>query len=264
MRIWHQSVSILQNMGGYPGFLEQHFKRVAREDVEVVLHGIEPGTYTSMNPRDHVGYIYVQNVNKEQFIRNALRAEREGYDAFFIATIPDIGYEDIRTLVDIPVVGFGQSSFLLAATLGRKVGVITFNIRGVAQITRNFTLYGLSDLLGPFVTMDFQLTDVLSAYQNPGPLKEAFTKAAQEAIALGAEVLVPGPGPMNVLLAELGVSRVDDVPVVDSLGVGIKFCEMRADLYRSSGLKVSRHGLYNDRPSAELVQHMRSLYYKEP
>ncbi|HET6187954.1 MAG TPA: aspartate/glutamate racemase family protein [Trebonia sp.] len=264
MRIWHQSVSILQNMGGYPAFIEQHLKKVAREDVEVVLHGIEPGTYTSMNPRDHVGYIYIQNVNKEQFIRNAMRAEREGYDAFFIATIPDIGFEEIRTLVDIPVVGFGQSSFLAAAMLGRKVGVVNFNVRAAEQITRNCVLYGLDHLLGPFVTMDFQLTDILQAYQNPEPLKEAFTLAVKEAVAQGAEVIIPGAGPLNVLLAELGVSRVEDVPVIDSMGVGVKFCEMRADLYKSSGLKPSRQGLYNAQPPAELVSHMRGLYYKEP
>jgi len=114
------------------------------------------------------------------------------------------------------------------------------------------------------VTLDYQLTDILGAYQDPGPLKEAFTKASKEAIAQGAEVIIPGAGPLNVLLAELGVSQVEDVPVIDSLGAGIKFCELRVDLYKSSGLKTSRHGLYNDRPPAELVQHMRSLYYKEP
>jgi allantoin racemase len=264
MRIWHQSVSILDNMGGYRGLMEQHFKRVARPDTEVVLHGMEPGTYTSMNPRDHVGYIYVQNTNKEQFIRNALRAEREGYDAFFIATIPDIGFEDIRTLIDIPVVGFGQSSFLIAATLGRKAGVINFSVPAVQQITRNCLLYGLSDLLGPFVTMDFVLTDILSAYNDSKPLMEAFTKAASEAIDRGAEVLIPGAGPLNVLLAELGVSEVQGVPVIDSLGTGIKFCEMRSDLYKVSGLKPSRRGLFNERPPAELVSHVRGLYYKEP
>ena len=33
----------------------------------------------------------------------------QGYDAFLIATIPDTGFEEIRTLVDLPVVTFGQT-----------------------------------------------------------------------------------------------------------------------------------------------------------
>jgi hypothetical protein len=39
---------------------------------------------------------------------------------------------------------------------------------------------------------------------------------------------------------------------------------MRSDLYKVSGLKPSRHGLFNERPPAELVSHVRGLYYKEP
>lgn len=263
MRIWHQSVSILDNMGGYRGLLKQHFERVAREDVEVVLHGMDPRTYTSMNPRDHVGYVYIQSINKEQFIKNAIQAEKEGYDAFFIGTIPDIGLEEIRTLIDIPVVGLGQSSFLVASTLGRKFGVISFNPRGVAQLTRNCTLYGLRDLLGPFVIMHLQLPDILAAYNDPDRLIGAFMEAAREAIAKGAEVLVPGPGPLNVLLAELGVSEVEKVPVIDSVGVGIKFCEIRADLHQRSSLKPCRRGLYYARPPAELVDHTRRLYFMD-
>jgi allantoin racemase len=263
MRIWHQSVAMLENMGGYRALIQRHLDEIARPGVTIDLHGIAPGTYTSMNPRDHVGYLYLQTLNKEQFIRAALQAEAEGYDAFFIATIPDIGYEEIRTLLDIPVVAFGQTSMVFAATLGRTVGVINFNEIADAQVTRNCLTYGLTDLLGPMVNMDFELTDVLAAYEDPTALIERFTEAARRAIDLGAEVLIPGAGPLNLLLADKKVTRIDDVPVIDSLGVGLKFCEMRVDLYQQSGLKPCRRGLYNAQPPRELVDHMRGLYFAE-
>ena len=109
-----------------------------------------------------------------------------------------------------------------------------------------------------------QLTDVLAAYEDPTKLIERFTEAARRAIELGAEVLIPGAGPLNLLLADKNVTRIDDVPVLDSLGIGLKFCEMRVDLYRQSGLKPCRRGLYFARPPRELVDHMRGLYFTEP
>ena len=43
-----------------------------------------------------------------------------------------------------------------------------------------------------------------------------FKKAAEKAISEGADVIVPGEGPMNVFLATHGISRIGDVPVIDS------------------------------------------------
>ena len=47
-------------------------------------------------------------------------------------------------------------------------------------------------------------------------------------------MIVPGEGPLNVFLADQGVSRIDDVPVIDSLAVGLAMCEVRARMYRDS------------------------------
>ena len=66
--------------------------------------------------------------------------------------------------------------------------------------------------------VEAEFTDVMAAYADPAPLLEAFRAAARKAIADGANVIVPGEGPLNVFLADQGVSRVDDVPVLDSLG----------------------------------------------
>ena len=91
-------------------------RAVAAPGTQVDLHGMEPGTYPSDYPGTHIGYAYLSGLHKEQFVQAALRAQDEGYDAFLIATIPDTGYEEVRTLVDIPVVAFGQTSVLMASS----------------------------------------------------------------------------------------------------------------------------------------------------
>lgn len=40
IRIWHQSFTVLEKLPAYAGALAQHFKRVARPDTEVVMHGM--------------------------------------------------------------------------------------------------------------------------------------------------------------------------------------------------------------------------------
>ncbi|MFB9712694.1 hypothetical protein [Arthrobacter methylotrophus] len=62
---------------------------------------MRPGTYPSEYPGTRIGYGYLSGLHKEQFVAAALQAQDEGYDAYLIATIPDTGYEEIRSLVDI-------------------------------------------------------------------------------------------------------------------------------------------------------------------
>jgi len=63
-----------------------------------------------------------------------------------------------------------------------------------------------------------------------------------------------------VLLARHGVSRVDDVPIVDGLAATIKMAEMMVDLRKNSGLTVSRHGWHNAAPSAGRIDQVMEFY----
>ena len=101
---------------------------------------------------------------------------------------------------------------------------------------------------------------VLAGFNDPEPIIESFTKAAERAIAEGADVIVPGEGPMNVFLATYGISRIGDVPIVDSFAAGIKMCESFADLRKNSGVYMTRRGYYNAKPPREAVERLRQLY----
>jgi allantoin racemase len=260
IRIWHQSFTVLEDLPDYAKTLARHAARVVRPDTEVVLHGMRPGTYPSDYPGDHIRYSYLQRRHAQQFIDAALRAQDEGYDAFFISTIPDVAFEDIRTLLDIPVVAFGQSSLLVAAMLAPKAGVINFIEALGPQLRRNAETYGLGDLLGPVIQLEAEFHDVAAGYREPEPLLEAFRRAARKAIAAGAHALIPGEAPLNVFLADKGIREVDGIPVIDSLGAGLALAELRVTLARTTGLGPARGGLYYDRPSDELVAAVHDFY----
>jgi allantoin racemase len=261
IRIWHQSFTVLEDLPAYAGLLQRHADEVTASGTSVVLHGMRPGTYPSEYPGDHIRYSYLQRQHTQQFVDAALQAQGEGYDAFFIATIPDVGLEDIRTLLDIPVVGFGQASLLVAATLAPRVGIVNFIEALGPQLRRNAESYGLGRLLGPIVKLRAEFGDVTAAYADPDPLVKVFREAAREAIDHGARVVIPGEGPLNVFLADHGITEVDGIPVIDSIAAALSMCELRVRLQRTTGLSApTTGGLYHDRPPAELVAAVHAFY----
>jgi allantoin racemase len=260
MRIWHQSFTVLDDVPHYRDTLARHLTSQAAPGTSVDLHGMLRGTYPSAYPGTHIGYAYLSGLHREQFVQAALRAQDEGYDAFLIATIPDTGFEEIRTLIDIPVVTLGQTSVLMAAQLGDCVGIVNFIGALVPQLRRNFRNYRLDQLVGPIVQVEAGFTDVMAAYADPQPLLETFTVAARRAIQAGATVIVPGEGPLNVFLADQGVAEIDAVPVLDSLGTCVRVAELRASQHRATGLRPSRVGFFGAQPPRPLLDAARSFY----
>jgi allantoin racemase len=260
MKIWHQSLTTIDRVPQYRDAIMNHVSRIARPDVEVVLHGVTEETYPTHYPGIFITHAYLQNLHREQFVRAALMAEKAGYDAMFIATIPDVGLLEARTLVDIPVVGYGQASFHMASMLGDCIGVVNFLAPLADELRQNAARYGLGGKLGPIVQTDIGFDSILAGFKDPQPVIDSFIRAAESAISEGADVIVPGEGPMNVFLATHGISRIGDVPIVDSFGAGIKMCESLADLKRVSGVYMTRKGYFNAKPPVEAVERLREMY----
>jgi hypothetical protein len=47
MKIWHQSFTVLGDLGPYSYALKPHFARVARPDKQIDMHGMSPATSSS-------------------------------------------------------------------------------------------------------------------------------------------------------------------------------------------------------------------------
>ena len=264
VRIWQQSFTVLDDLPDYENLLRAHAAQVTGAGTKVELHGMRPGTYPSNYPGDHIRYSYLQRLHAQQLVDAALCAQAQGFDAYFIATLPDVALEDIRTLLEIPVIGLGQASLLVAATLACPAGVINFIDALRPQLRRNAETYGLGGLLGPIVALEAGFHDVLVAYSEPAPLIRRFQDAARRAIERGARVLIPGEAPLNVFLAAHGVHEVDGIPVIDSVAAGLKLCELRVALARETGLPpVRAGGLYHDHPPADVVAAAHSFYRSE-
>ncbi len=260
IRIWHQSFTVLSDLAVYDEALRRHFKKVARSDTVVELHGMRPGTFRTNYPGDDIKHASLQYLHSLQFMAGALLAERDGADAFALSTLPEPALREIRSLVEIPVVGYGESAMLLSCTLGRKFGVLVFIDDLAELLTENVARYGFSSRFAGAQPVGFRFANVLEAFSEPAPVIEQFRQSARALIAKGAEAIIPGEAPLNVLLARNGVCEVDGVPVIDSLGAWVKQAETLVDLRRSSAIRPCRRGYFSSSPERKRVEEIFAFY----
>jgi allantoin racemase len=247
IRIWHHSFTVLSDLPQYDAALATHFARVSRPDTSIVLHGMQPGTYRAVYPGDDIKHVGLQYLHSLQFLAGAIRAEREGYDAFALSTLPEPALREIRALVSIPVVGYGEAAMRAAVRSAGRFGVLVFIPELTDLVVDNAARHGLGDRCVSVRDVGFRFEDVLAGMENPAPLIDRFRRAARGLIAAGAQAIIPGEAPLNVLLAAEGVTAVDGVPVIDSLGAWVLAAEDAVDRQRR-GDSNPGEGYFNSVP----------------
>jgi len=261
MRIWHQSFTVLSDLPGYVDAMRTHLKKSLRPDTDVVFHGQADGTYPGNYPGDDIGYGYTYWIHGNQWVAAGRAAERDGFDAFAMCTLPNPMLREVRSLVDIPVIGMGETCCHLATMFGQRFAVLLFIDRMIPLYQEQIRNYGLTDRCAGVVASGLSFKEVLPGFQNPGPVIAKFQDVARRVVReTGADVIIPGEVPLNLLLAMNGVNRVDDVPVLDGLTATVKMAELMVDLYRATGIRHSRHGWFNSVPSQERVAQVAAFY----
>ena len=265
MKIWHQSYAQLDAHTVYRDALQEHLKKAAAPGTEVVMHGMDPATKPAFETgKKDLAYPYFNFLHANQFLDNVMQAEKEGYDAFLLSTFPDPYLDVARTLVDIPVVGFGFSSMHTATYLGRRFGILCFLKDLMPYYVENIQKYGLQAHGGPIRWLGMPYEAIHKAFEDPTAVIEAFMRIAREMIQTDSvDVILPGEGPLGLLLQRNGIQRVDEVPIMDGFATTLKTAEMLVSLRRSSGMRVARQGYFSNRPSQQRIDELQKFYFEK-
>lgn len=256
MKIWHQSMTVLDHLPAYKARIAAHARKVLRPDTELVLHGLAPDTYPSSYPGDDIAYGSLFAMHSLQWMAYAWKAQKEGFDGFAMCTMADPMLREVRSIVDIPVVGCAEASFFEAAKLGRRFGMLLFIDRMEAFYEEKIRGYGLAERFAGAQPVGFKFNDVLEGFERPGPLIDRFRAAARKLIAAGAELIIPAEVPMNLLLASEGLQEVDGAKVMDSLALTLTTTEAAADRRKAP----QRDGWHNAAPSPQRVEQVLRYY----
>jgi hypothetical protein len=111
------------------------------------------------------------------------------------------------------------------------------------------------------VASGLRFQDVLSGYANPAPVIDRFQEAARLVIRqTGADVIIPGEVPLNLLPARNGMTQADNVRVIDRLASTMKMAELMVDLQQATGINHGRQGWFNSEPDKARLDQVAAFY----
>lgn len=261
VRIWAQSASDLAVHQRFKETIAPHARRVCQSDTEVDVHGLAAGVYPPGFSATQIccEYAATHHLLALQVMENAIRAEREGYDAMVVTSFMDHGCELARSVVDIPVVGLGSTTLLVASATARAFGLISHD-EAQAKVVRNLIQYHGFDkkvrLLGA-LEPSLGSEDIDAGIHGSPVLHERFRAGVAPFLKAGVDLIIPSEGFLASALYLSGVHEVEGVPVFDGLGAAFAFAEMMVRLRRNAGLRTSRRGDYARAPK-EALDHVRA------
>jgi len=257
MKIWYQSYVDYENARTYWDTLRPYLDRVSQADTQFHIEGI--------TPFDSYAHPLVEFRCAREMICNAVRAEREGFDAMIVGHFQDSGLYEARAAVDIPIIALGEASMLYACQLGQRIGVVTINPRFIPGIHHQIGKYGLRERVTDVHAMTFEPGQLLEAYGDPAKaeaMRVEFEEQARPLIKQGSDVLITGGGIPMLLFAGFDNHNIDGAPVLNGIPVTVKMAEMAVELKRLSGQSVSRTGDFSKVPDhviEEFMSHPKGL-----
>ena len=239
IRIWYQGFTHPVANKIYVERLQAHLDAITGPEVTAVFNGISP-------PAMHLHTL-------EEFrcaaraIQNAIRAGRENYDAFVLGHFQDAGLDEIKAVLDMPVLGLGETTMLHACTLGRRFGLITIDPVFIPWHEDQILRYGLSHRsvgVEAMKTTPELYMRALAEEETYQDVLAQFREQAQLLVERGADVLIPAGGLPTLLLSRENGLRIDGAPMINGINVLVKSAETAVRLKRIDGLGISRRSTF--------------------
>ena len=249
-KIWFQGATDRVHMAPYIAKVEAHLKAILDPEFSATFHTTTPPATTT--------HAITEFRIARNLIRNAVEAERQGYAAMAITHFQDAGLMEVKSVVDFPVLGLGETTLFHACTLGRKLGLITINPVFIPWHEEQVIRYGLQQRVVGVRAVNATVKDFIDAFAT----REAFEKLrplwereCRVLLDAGADVIVPAGGLPMMLF---GGTEMDNAPVVNGITLIAKSAELAVKLRKLGMAKVSRRSNYASPPDKALKEFLES------
>jgi allantoin racemase len=246
MRICIQSGTPLATSEIYRPYYEslvRHAKRIARPDTVCEFPTLGKSLPGAARSRTHLHLV------AHETLKSAMRAEREGFDVFLTQAL-DLGFNELRELVDIPVVFMTQATLAYYSQLAPNFAFLVNGERLHYFFEELAERYKVKERMALGGYVSFAFTDYANLWNNPQPFVDEFMKVAKDVVRRGATALYPAGLYLSQWLIDQGMREVDGAIIMDPLAVGIGTAELMVDL-ELTGVKRYRSGRWAV-PSGEL------------
>jgi Asp/Glu/hydantoin racemase len=231
-RIWFQGATDKVHMAPYIAKVEAHLKSILEPDFEATFHTTTPPATTT--------HAITEFRIARNLIRNAVEAEKRGYAAMAITHFQDAGLAEVKSVVDIPVLGLGETTLLHACTLGRKLGLVTINPVFIPWHEDQVIRYGLRERVAGVRAVNATVKDFIDSFADEQALhrlRPLWERECRVLLDAGADVIVPAGGLPMMLF---GGAEMEGAPVVNGVTLIAKSAELAIKLRRLGMAKVSR------------------------
>lgn len=216
-------------------------KELAAEGTEITQHFLEKGTYA-------IHTDFLQMYNNKSIVETILQAEKQGYDAVVLGCWGDPGLFAARAVLEIPVIGIAEASYLFACVAGRKAAAITVQPELVPGMENTLKIYGFAERMisrRPIRAFDLKNEEMQELFDEPYKnIIPKFEAVARECIADGADTIIAACGWLGPALTKAGYREIpgtkNPVLVLDPCAVALKLAEGWVDLHKKTGFLKSR------------------------
>ncbi|TFF92650.1 hypothetical protein EU545_00005 [Candidatus Thorarchaeota archaeon] len=203
---------------------EKVARGIARKDTEILVQEVGEGPLSIESSIEE--YMAIGPM-----LRNMVKLRKEAeYDAIIIGCAGDPGLVPARELLDIPVIGPAECSYLFASMVADRFSVVSTLQAGEISEDRvrvRAREMGLESKLASVEFIEVSVADMWN--EDSQPIVEMIRKAATKAKSRGAGCLVLGCMSMAFhLVDEVILSK--PLPVVNPLKTAIKTAETFVDL----------------------------------
>jgi allantoin racemase len=255
VRIWYQSFVHPIEQKPYIERLQAFLDHAAAANVRFEVHGLDP-------PDRHF-HPLTEFRCAAQTIRNALEAERAGYEAFVIGHFQEPGLLEIRGAVDIPVVGLGEATMLGAVSMGGRLGLVTIDPSFIDWHERQVRAHGFDRRVVGVRAVHMDLPSFMRAFTDQDTyarVRADFIEQVGPLVAAGAEVILPAGGLPMLLFSRERPFVIDGALVLNGIAVALKAAEMALALRALNGAVVSRRGTYAKASAACVDEYLRARW----
>jgi allantoin racemase len=256
MKLWYQSLARETEATPYGAILERVIRNAADPGTEIHLRGIHESAGIGVH------YRFPEYHDTREVIYNAMRAEREGFDAFLIGNASDSGILAAREVVNIPVLALTETSLLVSCMMGATVGLITVSDKWTPRIMENVRRLGMESRVVGAEGLNTSPLELKKAMVDAGLRRKViddFMASARRLLAKGAEVIIPAGGDVIVFLAEDRTFELERAPIVNGIVELVKMGEAAVRLHKHTGRFTSKRFGYSA-PSGEYLQRIREFY----
>lgn len=255
VRIWYQSFVHPTEQAPYVDRLQAFLDNAAGAGMKFEVHGLDP-------PDRHFHPLSEFRC-AAQTIRNAIKAERAGYDAFVIGHFQEPGLLEIRGAVDIPVIGLGEASMLAALSMGGRLGLVTIDPAFIDWHERQVRMHCLDRRVVGVRAVHIDLPTFMRAFtdeESYARVRADFNEQVRPLVAAGAEVIIPAGGLPMLLFVRESPFIIDGALVLNGIAVAIKATEMALSLKSLTGSVVSRRGTYAKASTDCIEEYLRTRW----